>query len=188
MRRLFLIVVLTLVVAPLGAQPAGQWYRPDSPAQPWGTWYWVTDISAMTGINGTSLSTVITFHEDGTLACAEGNSFGGFPGAALAYSTGLGTWERERRGTFKATRLGFVFDKATGVLKGIGRSRFTFQYAGHFDEITGTLFVETLPCSAGPMFCPDPFDPDAVWTPASPPTGFPATARRVYALPIVGGP
>ena len=185
MRRVLLpIVILVMAAAPLCAQPAGPVSAPRVAGQPWGTWYWVTDISAATGINGSTLPTVITFHEDGTLACAEGNSFGGFPGAVLVYSAGLGTWEKERRGTFRATRLGFVFDKATGVLKGIGRSRFTFKYAGDFDQITGTLFVETLPCSTGPMFCPDPFDPDAVWTPASPPGGFPATATRMNALPV----
>lgn len=185
MRRFVLpIVMLVMVAAPLCAQPAGPASAPRAAAQPWGTWYWVTDISAMTGTSGTSLPTVITFHENGTLACAEGNSFGGFPGAAFVYSAGLGTWERARRGTFNATRLGFVFDKASGVLKGIGRSRFTFQLARDFDEITGTLFVETLPCSAGPMACPDPLDPDAVWVPASPLGGFPATARRMEVLPV----
>jgi hypothetical protein len=185
MRRFLLpIVILVMAAAPLSAQPAGPMSAPRVAGQPWGTWYWVTDISAMTGINGTSLPTVVTFHEDGTLACAEGNSFGGFPGAGLVYSGGLGTWEKERRGTFNATRLGFVFDKASGVLKGISRSRFAFQYAGRFDEITGTLFVETLPCSTGPMTCPDPLDPDAVWMPASPPGGFPATARLVHTLPV----
>ena len=185
MRRLLPFVILALLVAPLYAQPATQTSKTGPPAQPWGTWYWVTDISGVTGMTGSSLPTVISFHEDGTFACAEGNSFGGVPNATFVYTTGLGTWVRMGGGAiaFEATRLGFVFDKASGILKGIGRSRFTFRFAGDFEHITGTLFVETLSCAA-PIFCPDPLDPDATWVPTSPPGGFSGTAMRVHAIPV----
>ncbi len=187
MRRLLPVMICVLVVAPLCAQPAGRSYKPGPPAQPWGTWYWLTDISAITGIPGTSLPTVIAFDEAGTFTCTEGNSFGGVPGAAFVYSAGVGAWVKTEGDVFKATRIGFVFDKATGVLKVIGRSRFTFEFAGDFEHATGTLFVETLPCGV-PFACPDPLDPDAAWIPASPPNGFPTTARRLHAVPIAGEP
>lgn len=152
--------------------------------QPWGTWYWVTDLSVFgPGMEGTSLPTLIVLSSDGTFSCAEGNAFGGYEGAAEVYSEGHGTWVKTNRGTFLGTRLSMIFDKDTGVLIGIGRSRFSFGFAGDFNHIKGTLFTEALYCMDGPFFCPDPLDPEAPWVPTSPPGGFPATATHLDALP-----
>jgi hypothetical protein len=65
----------------------------------------------------------------------------------------------------------------------LGRVRSSLQFADDFESFQGKMFVETLPCTAGPpLSCPDPLDPAAKWTvatPTQPKDGFPVTAVRV---------
>jgi hypothetical protein len=128
---------------------------------------------------------LVIFHQDGSLSCAEGTMFGGYVGATEVYSPGHGTWIKTGAGTFRGTRLGLIFDKTSGVLIGIGRSRFSFHFVdGKFDRIEGRLFLESLSCPDGPFACPDPLDPAAVWTPLTPPDGWPASAKRIRAVRV----
>ncbi len=116
------------------------------------------------------------------MACDEGVTFGGYAGATETHSPGLGTWERTGGKSFRATRLMLVFDKATGVLLGITRSRFDFHFAGDFSRIEGLLWMEYLACPS-PFACPDPIDPNAAWLPISPQQGLPGKALRVPLVP-----
>ena len=187
MRRVVIgsgVAVAALAVLLLAATNAFTSAPPIVAAQPWGSWYWLTDLSAVV-FPGANLPTVISFHPDGTFMCSEGNTFGGYEGATELNSTNNGTWVRMGANSFRATRLGFVFDKGTGVLTGISRSRFSFHFVGNkSDQIEGTLFVETLSCNGNPFGCPDPLDPNAVWTPDSPPQGYPGKAMRIHAMPV----
>ncbi len=157
---------------------------PIAVAQPAGSWYWLVDLSAG-AFPGAEFPALVSFHPDGTFTVSESNTFGGYVGATELNGTGHGTWVRTGMNSFRATRLGFVFDKSTGVLTGFSRSRFTFHFVnGNFNQIEATLFVDTLSCGGNPLGCPDPLDPNAVWTPASPPQGLPSKATRIHALPV----
>ena len=151
--------------------------------QPWGSWYWLTDISAFTGFPGTTSPTLLGINQDGSFTCAEGTMFGGYIGATETYTPGMGTWKKTGGGIFHASRLMLVFDKTTGVLTGILRSRFSFHFVGSFNRIEGKLWLEVLSCS-DPFGCPDPLDPGAGWTPLSPPEGLPGWATRIPVLPV----
>lgn len=69
----------------------------------------------------------------------------------------------------------------------LARSRSSLQFADDFESLQGKMFVEMLPCNAGPpVSCPDPLDPAAKWilaNPAQPKDGFPVTAVRVARVP-----
>ncbi len=185
MRR-FVIGSTVLVTALVVLLLAGASASPPSTvaAQPAGSWYWLTDLSAV-AFAGAEFPTLVSFHPDGTFTCSEGNTFGGYVGATEFNGTGHGTWVRTGANSFRATRLGFVFDKATGVLTGFSRSRFTFHFIpGNFNQIEGTLLLDTLSCGSNPFGCPDPLDPNAVWTSTSPPQGLPGKATRIHALPV----
>ena len=146
--------------------------------QPWGSWLWLTLGPGFTGQN------VAIFHQDGSMTCAEG-PFAGYEETNEAYGPGHGTWEKTGPNTFRGVRYVMVYDKTTGVRIGISRGRFSFHFVpGNFDQIEGRLFVELLGCPDGPFACPDPLDPANVWTPASPPEGLPASAKRIHTVPV----
>lgn len=176
-----IIVVTACAVFLLAATSASS--PPIVTAQPAGSWYWLLDISAI-AFPGAEFPALASFHPDGTFTVSESNTFGGYVGATELNGTGHGTWVRAGANSFRASRLGFVFDKATGVLTGFSRSRISFHFVnGNFNQIEATLFVDTLSCGGNPLGCPDPLDPNAVWTPASPPQGLPGKATRINALP-----
>lgn len=150
-------------------------------ATPWGTWQLMADISSLTGIPGSTLSALVTIHQDGTVSVSDGPMFGGVPGATEVSSPGNGIWTRTGN-TFTSTVLAFRYDKSTGILLGFSRSRTSLHFSDTFAQAEGMLWSETLNCAA-PVFCPNATDPLAVWTPELNPNGLPFTAVRLRMVP-----
>jgi hypothetical protein len=125
-----------------------------------GVWYWQNIFGD--GV----LPSILTFHNDGTVLCSDALAFGGIPPTMNPYTLTpfYGVWERTRRHEYTATWLSLAFNRETGILAGIVRSRANFAFADHFDQIAGTMFVEMLACPSF-LTCPDPLAPNAAWAP-----------------------
>jgi hypothetical protein len=111
--------------------------------------------------------------------------FGAVPTATTRATPFHGVWERTGWQSIGGTSLYLIFN-AAGGLTVLGRSRSSLQFADDFDHFQGKMFVETLPCSAGPpLTCPDPLDPAAKWAPFPnmPPDGYPVTGARLDRVP-----
>lgn len=148
--------------------------------QPWGTWVWQTSFGP-----GLSLPALLTLDKDGTVSVSDGQMFGGLPGATTRYSPLHGVWERTGAGRIGGTSLWLIFDAPSGVLVAIGRCRTALTLTSGGEALEGTMFLETLPCFAGPLGCPDPLDPAAPWLPYPnlPPTGLAVSAKRLHRVP-----
>ena len=184
MRRLILFsaVAVGVVAAAIAANAqtsrsiwSGHW------GQVWGTFYFLTTYPS-----GNLIPTLVTYHVDGTITGSDGTMFGAVPTATIRVSPLHGVWERTGFQSIGGTSLYLVFN-ASGGLMAVGRARSSLQFADDFESFQGKLFVETLPCNAGPpLSCPDPLDPAANWTVAThtqPGDGFPVTAVRVARVP-----
>ena len=134
-----------------------------------GVWSWQNTMpSAWFGPDAV-LPSVLTFHNDGTTVCSDGIAFGGLPLAynGFCYTPFQGVWERTGPHEFTATWLSLRFDRTTGVLDGFARARAKFKFSTDFDHIAGTLYMDFLRSSAGPLKVPDPLAPDAIWVPSA---------------------
>jgi hypothetical protein len=123
---------------------------------------------------------------DGTITGSDGAMFGVMPTATMRITPFHGVWERTGFQSIGGASLYLVFN-ATGGLIALGRVRSSLQFADDFESFQGKMFVDMLPCTAGPpVSCPDPLDPAAKWvlaTPTQPKDGFPVTAVRVARVP-----
>jgi hypothetical protein len=162
---------------------------PLSAVQPVGSWVWTTDLGSLG-----SMPALVTFFGDGTLAVTDSLTFGD-PVAPRGHSarTSLlhGVWRLARthpltgRRTFIGTNLWLRFN-AAGLVVGYGRSRSSLELVDP-DHLEGVMFVESLGgcvTDVAPIGCPDPTDPDAVWTPSPdmPAGGFPVSATKMYCV------
>jgi hypothetical protein len=174
MRRcIFRAVILAGIAIAVAAyaQPARHW------GQFWGTWVW--QISGYT--SGDTIPTLVTFHIDGTVTTSAGNMFGTTPNAPTRVTAFHGVWERTGWQSAGGTTLFLIFS-ATGGLTAWGRSRSSLEFSADFDHLNGKVFVERLPCAAGPpVSCPDPLDPAAKWVPSPdmPRDGFTVSGARL---------
>ncbi|MBZ5622226.1 MAG: hypothetical protein LAQ69_26380 [Acidobacteriia bacterium] len=171
--------VITLMVAasavaaePQQSRAFGRW------GQVWGTWVWTTN---------NQIPALLTLHLDGTVSVSDGRMFGGLqPNSTTRLSPLHGVWERTGFQSIGGTSLYLIFDATTGLLTAWGRSRTSITFADDFDHFQGKMFVETLPCAAGPpVSCPDPQATGAKWVanPSMPPDGFPISATRLERVP-----
>ncbi|MBZ5617765.1 MAG: hypothetical protein LAQ69_03365 [Acidobacteriia bacterium] len=180
MRRFIMYTVaiaLIGVVSGVAAEPQqsrafGRW------GQVWGTWVWT--------INN-QLPALVTLHIDGTVSVSDGRMFGGLqPNSTIRLTPLHGVWERTGFQSIGGTSLYLLFDATTGVLLAWGRSRVSITFADDFDHFQGKMFVETLPCAAGPpVSCPDPLAAGAKWVPNAnvPADGLPISATRLERVP-----
>ncbi len=165
----------------ISARHASHWAFP-----PVGSWVWTIDLG---GIG--SKPTLITFHRDGTIAFADSFMFGNpISGLGEKLSPGHGVWQHTGGRTFGGTSLWFRFSPTTSFVTGYVRGRSALEMVDK-DHFQGVIYVESLAgCSMNslvpPIGCPDPTDPDAVWTPnpIMPPGGFPVSATRIHRLPL----
>ena len=169
-----------------GARQASHWAF-----QPVGSWVWTVDL----GIG--SKPTLITFHRDGTIAFADsfmfGNPLAPPAGQGEKLSPGHGVWQHTGGRTFGGTSLWFRFSPLTGFVTGYVRGRSALEMVDK-DRFEGVIYADSLAgCNmtvaappAPPIGCPDPTDPDAVWTPnpIMQPGGFPVSATRIHRLPL----
>jgi hypothetical protein len=109
--------------------------------------------------------------------------FGGFPDQPEVVTPMTGTWVNTGSRTYAMTYMSLRFERLTGVLIGMTRGRGSFQFGDDFDQMQGTFFMEKADCVA-PVVCPDPFDPQTVWTPDNPPGGWQFTGKRIRTLPV----
>ena len=180
MRRFIMYTVaiaLIGVVSGVAAEPQqsrafGRW------GQVWGTWVWT--------INN-QLPALVTLHIDGTVSVSDGRMFGGLqPNSTIRLTPLHGVWERTGFQSIGGTSLYLLFDATTGVLLAWGRSRVSITFADDFDHFQGKMFVETLPCAAGPpVSCPDPLAAGAKWVPNAnvQADGLPISATRLERVP-----
>ncbi|HSK48409.1 MAG TPA: hypothetical protein VLA05_10475, partial [Coriobacteriia bacterium] len=83
------------------------------------------------------------------------------------------------------TSFFFLFD-AEGNIAALQRNTCLLQLGADRATYTGTEVMERAYCSGASVFgCPNPVDPDTVWTPDPdmPPGGYPVTAYRIKAVP-----
>lgn len=104
-----------------------------------------------------------------------------YPDGSLTVSGGKGihgVWERTSVRNIHATSFFSNFDDPNNLY--IERHRCSLDYSADFNSYQGTEFAETVGCPT-PLSCPDPLDPNTVWTraPWSPPNGFPISGNRV---------
>jgi hypothetical protein len=168
------VTVLAVSASTIAAQPQqnrallGRW------GQVWGTWVWTTN---------NRLPALLTLHIDGTVSVSDGTMFGGLQPNSTTRATPLhGVWERTGFQSIGGTSLYLIFDATTGLLTAWGRARTSIAFADDFDHFQGKMFVETLPCVAGPpVSCPDPQAAGAKWmaNPNMPSDGFPISATRL---------
>ena len=149
--------------------------------QVWGTFYFLTTYPS-----GNVIPTFVTYHVDGTITGSDGTMFGAMPTATTRITPFHGVWERTGFQSIGGTSFYLVFN-ATGGLSALGRVRSSLQFAEDFESFQGKMFVEMLPCTQGPpVSCPDPLDPAAKWsvaTPTQPKDGFSVSAVRVARVP-----
>jgi hypothetical protein len=166
-----------------GARHASHWAF-----QPVGSWVWTTDLGPVG-----SVPVLVTFHRDGTIANSDSlmfaNPLAPPAGQGAKRSPHHGVWQRTGGHTFGGTSLWFQFNSA-GLVVGYQRSRSALELVDA-DHLQGVMFLDSLAgCNANPALppigCPDPTDPDAVWTPSPlmPPGGFPVSATRIHRLPL----
>lgn len=146
--------------------------------QVWGTWVWTTN---------NRLPALLTLHIDGTVSVSDGSMFGGLqPNSTIRLTSLHGVWERTGFQSIGGTSLYLIFDATMGLLTAWGRARTSITIADDFNSFQGKMFLETLPCAAGPpVSCPDPLAANAKWVanPNMPPDGFPIAATRLERLP-----
>jgi hypothetical protein len=146
--------------------------------QPWGTFVWLTHTP--TG----DLPSLLTLHQDGTVAVSSSNMFGGSSLSLGQRTTALqGVWAPTGPKTIGGTSLDLVFDAGTNLLIGFGRARTQLIFTD-FDHFEGTLFLDFLACPT-PSTCPDPQDPSAAWTAAVPGVpSFSVSGRRLQRVEV----
>lgn len=152
---------------------------------PLGSWVWTTDLGPLG-----STPVLISFHFDGTIAVADGFMFGNpaAPPAAQGAKRGpgRGVWQYTGGRTFGGTSLWLRFN-SSGFMEGWARSRSALEFVDA-DHFQGVVYVESLGgcTTTPPVGCPDPTDPDAVWTPSPnmPPGGYPVSATRIRRIPV----
>jgi hypothetical protein len=153
--------------------------------QPVGSWVWTTDLGPLGKV-----PVLITFHVDGTIAVADGFMFANpiAPPAGQGAKRGPahGVWRYTGGRTFGGTSLWLRFN-SSGFMEGWARSRSALELVDP-DHFQGVVYIETLGgcITTPPVGCPDPTDPDAVWTPSPnmPPGGYPVSATRLHRLPL----
>jgi hypothetical protein len=163
-----------------GARSAFHWAF-----QPVGSWVWTTDLGPL----GT-VPVLTTFHRDGTVAAADGFMFANpiAPPAGQGAKRGpaRGVWRHTGGRTFGGTSLWLRFT-GSGFMDGWARSRSSLELTDP-DHFQGVVYIESLGgcITVPPVSCPDPTDPNAVWTPSPnmPPEGFPVSATRIDWLPF----
>jgi hypothetical protein len=167
------VITLMIAVSALAAEPQqsrafGRW------GQVWGAWVWTVN---------NQIPALVTLHIDGTLSVSNGTMFGGLQPNSTTRMTPLhGVWERTGIQSIGGTSLYLIFDATTGLLTAWGRARTSITFADDFDHFQGKMFVETLPCAAGPpVSCPDPLAAGAKWVPNPnvPADGLPISATRL---------
>jgi len=186
-RRIGVAAGVTLLVAGMvcGAATADASQRA---FQPVGSWVWTTDLGPLG-----SLPVLVTFHADGTVDVADGFMFANplAPPAGQGAKRGpaRGVWQHTGGRTFGGTSLWLAF-AGSGFVQGWARSRSALELTDR-DHFQGVIYIESLggcqmDAAVGPIGCPDPTDPDAVWTPSPlmPPGGFPVSATRIRRLPF----
>ena len=185
MRKLMrgaVVAAVVLAAASVAAEPQQARGPFDRWGQVWGTWVWRIHVSPT--IANPSL---VTLHIDGTVSVTDGNMFGSPTAASRRYLTPAhGVWVRTGWQSVGGTSLYLISDATTGALVAWGRARTSLTFADDFDSFQGRVFVETLPCAAGPpVSCPDPLSADAKWAanPNMPPDGFPVSATRLERVP-----
>jgi hypothetical protein len=173
-RRAFCSAIgLVAAVGIANAQP-----RLNHWGQVWGTWVWKTN---------NVLPALVTLHVDGTLSIADGTMFGGvLPNSTTRMTPAHGGWVRTGWQSIAGTSLYLVFDSTTGLISAWGRARTSLQFADNFNSFQGKMFIEILPCAAGPVAaapvnCPNPLEPAAKWVPQPnlPKDGFDVSGSRL---------
>lgn len=137
---------------------------------------WIHNVEVAPGVNAPAL---VTIHSEGTMNISSAFMFG-MPGWPVRFSPIHTVWKRTGHRSMIATSIFFVFD-ANGVLLRYQRNRCPLKFSPDFDSYSGVEFMETLDCPGGIFSCPDPLNPAAKWIPdpSTPPTGAPATGKRV---------
>jgi hypothetical protein len=132
-----------------------------------GVWSWRNLLPAVPGLipAGSTLPSILVFHNDGTVQCSDALAFGGFPLNPNNYTPFYGVWERTGPHKFTATFYSLRFDGSTRTLIGFARARANFAFSTDFDHITGVLFLDFLDSTAGPLMVPNPLAPGLNWTP-----------------------
>jgi len=160
---------LTLgVIGLLGQQDPPAFSQGPNGAVLTGIWYWQNAFGP--GV----LPSVMTFHNDGTAMVSDGITFGGLPLAMNPFTVTpfYGVWKHTGPHKFTATFLALLFDRVTGILAGIVRTRAQFAFLEDFKHIAGTMRLDALLSDqTSPLFplnCPDPLAPDAIWVPFGP--------------------
>lgn len=152
-------------------------------AQIVGSWYGFFDFEPITGVPGTGIPGLFTMYRDGTTSAIPAQMFGLFPNGPETTSPDAGTWVNTGQGTYTGTYLCMRSDRVTGALIGFARARTTMRFGDDFDHLRGVLYYEKVDCPT-PITCPDPMDPQIVWTPDNPPGGLQMTAERIRVLPV----
>jgi hypothetical protein len=150
-----------------------------------GTWAWQTSLPVSPGLE-MPLPALVTYHIDGTVSVADATMLGGLPAAAnpFMYTPGQGVWEHTGHHEFGGTSLYLRFDRSTGILLGILRSRAHIEFGADFDHIKGTMHLDFLSCSS-PLTCPDPVSaPPEAWQSFGPVSDFSFTATRLHVVPM----
>ena len=178
MRLLLTVALVGAIVAGAITLVAGADQDNQAMPQPWGTWVWRTHTPS-----GAALPTLVTYHQDGTIAGSDFSMFGGTVSNLARRATPLnGVWERTGPRTIGGTCLYLVFDASTNLLIGFGRARSALEFTpGDFDQFEGRMFVDFLACPT-PSTCPDPLDQSAAWTSYNSmvPDGFVVSAKRLH--------
>src|SRR5579871_1187854 len=178
-----LVLAAALVGAAAAADSTATWIgKSPNPgpqlAKVSGTWLWHSQPAP-----GIYMPALITYHLDGTITGAD--SAGGMPQSAIRTGPLHGVWVRTGANSIGGTSIMFLFDAYSGVLMAFARARSSLQFSDDSSQFQGKMFLERMPCPAGPPSCPDPLDPATMWMPwpGMPVDGFPVTGSRLLGLP-----
>jgi len=167
-RHVFLAVVLFLALAVIGllSRPAAA--DGQEGAGLTGVWSWRNYLPVFGPIPaGSSLPSMVVFHQDGTGLCSDALAFGGFSLNPNNYTPLYGVWERTGPHEFAVTFYCLRFNGSTRELIGFARARANLAFSGDFDHVAGILYMDFLDSTAGPLMVPDPLTPGATWTPSA---------------------
>lgn len=172
--RLSAVIVASVVLAVLFAVSAPA-VNADNAQTLTGTWV----IWFPVGLDA-HVPAIHTYLADGTVIATDTFSQGGLPGVPIRSTPVHGVWKRTGPATFAISHLFLVYDAASSLLIGFGRSRGTVALSvPDASEASGTVALEFLGCPS-PVSCPDPQAADSTWMPFPGfPPGVPVTATRL---------
>jgi hypothetical protein len=172
------MMIPVLLAVMLGGGPGLEAAGPSYLSTLTGTWIFSTVAGP-----GMTIPAVVTYHADGTITYSDATMFGGSAMAPYKFGTYNGVWQQIRQNRFGTTAIGLMFDPGTNAVIGFARGRSALRYHGNTSTLVGKLYLETVACPT-PFTCPDPTNPNLVWTPFGDPNGFAIVLSRVTRVSV----